>query len=308
MSIKITNPFSFNSNKPNFDRDIINSELFESKYPFILTDEERHNLGKSYDIGHIVWDTYTKKEYRVLNTEVNGESYYCLGYQTIQINQNNTELDVNNGILTLSNNNIIGDLINVIYCPLTTQPSNWDEYYSQYLIVLEDGNGGKKFGLNTDSSFVIDKYYEPINYNTGNSLIVPSSSTSNVYSYINHIGVISGQWNIDELDTTNARTYAIWELSPDTNNLNIFNLNAPLNFEHYLLIRNGFGDNLEIAIALDGDFANADIYADIDTSNSIEIPQDSAIEICYFASLDKTGKKYVTITKSAPLSNSPQLY
>ena len=131
---------------------------------------------------------------------------------------------------------------------------------------------------------------------------------SHAYSYINHIGLISGQWNIDELDTTNARTYAIWELTPDTNNLNIFNINAPLNFEHYLLIRNGMGTNLEIVIALDGDFGNADIYADIDTSNSIEVPQDSAVEICYFASLDKTGKKYVTITKSAPLSNSPQLY
>ena len=139
------------------------------------------------------------------------------------------------------------------------------------------------------------------------TITLPSSST-NTYSYINHIGLISGQWNIDELDQTNSRTYAIWELMPDTNNLGIFNLEAPLNFEHYLLIRNGFGDNLEIVIALDGDFDNADIYADIDTSNSIEVPQNSAVEICYFASLDKTGKKYVTITKSAPLSNSPQLY
>lgn len=173
MGIKITNPFSFNSNKPNFERDVINSELFESKYPFILTDEERNKLGESYDIGHIVWDTYTKKEYRVLSTEVNGETYYCLGYQTVQIIQNNPEVDEINGILTLSNNNIIGDLINVIFCPLTTQPSNWDECYSQYLVVLEDGNGGKKFGLNNDNSFVIDKYYEPINYNTGNSLVTP---------------------------------------------------------------------------------------------------------------------------------------
>lgn len=140
------------------------------------------------------------------------------------------------------------------------------------------------------------------------TVTLPSSSTTNVYSYINHIGVISGQWNIDELDTTNARTYSIWELTPDTNNLEIFNAEAPLNFEHYLLIRNGFSDNLEIVIALDGDFNNADIYADIDTSNSIEVPKDCAVEICYFASLDQTDKKYVTITKSAPLSNSPQLY
>lgn len=135
------------------------------------------------------------------------------------------------------------------------------------------------------------------------TVTLPSS-----YSYINHIGVISGQWNIDELDTTNARTYSIWELTTDTNNLEIFNAEAPLNFEHYLLIRNGTDTNLEIVIALDGDFTNADIYADIDTSNSIEVPKDSAVEICYFASLDQTNKKYVTITKSAPLSISPQLY
>jgi hypothetical protein len=43
------------------------------------------------------------------------------------------------------------------------------------LVVLEDGNGGKKFGLNTDSNFVINKCYEPINYNTGNSLVTPLS-------------------------------------------------------------------------------------------------------------------------------------
>lgn len=175
MGIKITNSFSFNSNKPNFERDVINSELFESKYPFILTDEERNNLGKSYDIGHIVWDTYTKKEYIVLSTEVNGETYYCLGYQTVQFIENNNEVDTTNGILTLNNNKFIGDLINVIFQPVTSEPTNWSETYSQYLVVLEDGNGGKKFGLNTDSNFVINKCYEPINYNTGNSLVTPLS-------------------------------------------------------------------------------------------------------------------------------------
>lgn len=173
MSIKITTPFSFKSNKPNFERDIINSELFESKYPFILTDEERNNLGNNYDIGHIVWDIYTKKHYIVLSTEVNGETYYCLGYQTVQVIQNNPEVDEINGILTLSNNNIICDLINVIFQPVTSEPTNWSECYSQYLVIVEDGNGGKKFGLNTDSNFVANKYYEPINYNTGNSLVIP---------------------------------------------------------------------------------------------------------------------------------------
>lgn len=66
MSIPITQPFKFDSDRPNFDRDVINSATdFESANPNVLTNDERAALGTKYDIGHIVWDTSTKRHYAV---------------------------------------------------------------------------------------------------------------------------------------------------------------------------------------------------------------------------------------------------
>ena len=66
MSIKITQPFSFDSKRPNFERDVIDSSsLFASQNPLNLTDGERMSLAANYDVGHIVWDTYTSKHYGV---------------------------------------------------------------------------------------------------------------------------------------------------------------------------------------------------------------------------------------------------
>ena len=179
MGIKINNSFSFNSNKPNFERDIINSELFESKYPFVLTVDERANLGKTYDIGHRVWDIYTKKEYTVLNTEVNGENYYCLGHLSFHnktVTQN--EIDETNGILTLNNGNNVIELITVIYIPITSQPNDWQTNYNQYLIFKNN-----QFDSNTSETFdtTINQYYKKVNYNTGDSIV----NTVTIQSYWN---------------------------------------------------------------------------------------------------------------------------
>lgn len=66
MSIKITQPFSFDSKRPNFERDVIDSSsLFASQNPLNLTDAERMSLAANYDVGHIVWDTHTSKHYGV---------------------------------------------------------------------------------------------------------------------------------------------------------------------------------------------------------------------------------------------------
>ena len=61
MSIKITQPFEFNSQQPNFERDVINSSLFVSRDPLFLEDDEQNNIGEKYDVGHIVWDINTRK-------------------------------------------------------------------------------------------------------------------------------------------------------------------------------------------------------------------------------------------------------
>lgn len=78
MSINITNSIHFNSKKPNFERDCINSAiLFESQTPLNLTVDESKVLLTKYDIGHIVWDTNTKKRYSFESKQVAGET---LGY------------------------------------------------------------------------------------------------------------------------------------------------------------------------------------------------------------------------------------
>lgn len=74
MSIKITQPFSFDSKRPNFERDVIDSSsLFVSQNPLDLTSAERIALAENYDVGHIVWDTYTSIHYGVAQspTEAN---------------------------------------------------------------------------------------------------------------------------------------------------------------------------------------------------------------------------------------------
>ena len=181
MGIKITNPFSFNSNKPNFERDIINSELFESKYPFVLTVDERANLGKTYDVGHRVWDIYTKKEYTVLNTEVNGENYYCLGHLSFHnktVTQN--EIYETNGVLTLNNGNNDIELVTVIYIPITSQTNDWQTNYNQYLIFKNN-----QFNSNTSETFdtTINQYYKMVNYNTGDSIVHTVTIQSYWYEY-----------------------------------------------------------------------------------------------------------------------------
>lgn len=73
MSIKITQPFSFDSRKPNFERDVIDSSVFVSGTPLFLNSTEESEISQKYDVGHIVWDTNTRKHYRVEYTN----SKYC---------------------------------------------------------------------------------------------------------------------------------------------------------------------------------------------------------------------------------------
>lgn len=65
MSIKITQPFEFNSQQPNFERDVINSGLFVSRDPLVLSGDEQIQIGEKYDVGHIVWDINTRRHYRI---------------------------------------------------------------------------------------------------------------------------------------------------------------------------------------------------------------------------------------------------
>lgn len=65
MAIKITQPFSFDSRQPNFERDVINANGFNILNPLFLTSSEETAISQRYDVGHIVWDTVTLRDYRV---------------------------------------------------------------------------------------------------------------------------------------------------------------------------------------------------------------------------------------------------
>lgn len=68
MGIPITQPFLFEGNLPNFDRDVINSALFVSQDPLNLSTEEGRILADKYDVGHIVWDV-NKRHHYIINTK-----------------------------------------------------------------------------------------------------------------------------------------------------------------------------------------------------------------------------------------------
>lgn len=72
MGIPITQPFLFEGNLPNFDRDVINSALFVSQDPLNLSTEEGRILADKYDVGHIVWDVATRHHYVVESKTVSG--------------------------------------------------------------------------------------------------------------------------------------------------------------------------------------------------------------------------------------------
>lgn len=72
MGIKLTNPLVFDSQKPNFERDVIDTATgFTNVGKLVPTNQAYY--GSKYDVGHIVWDVYTQKNYRF---EYSGGSYY----------------------------------------------------------------------------------------------------------------------------------------------------------------------------------------------------------------------------------------
>lgn len=66
MAIEITQPLKYESSKPNFERDRIDSSdvnFFSSQNPLVITTEEANRFAKILDVGHIVWDVKTEKHY-----------------------------------------------------------------------------------------------------------------------------------------------------------------------------------------------------------------------------------------------------
>ena len=80
MAIEITQPLKYESNKPNFERDRIDSSdtnFFSSQNPLVITTEEGNRFAKILDVGHIVWDVKTEKHYIFKKNILNGiDNYY----------------------------------------------------------------------------------------------------------------------------------------------------------------------------------------------------------------------------------------
>lgn len=80
MAIEITQPLKYESSKPNFERDRIDSSdvnFFSSQNPLVITTEEANRFAKILDVGHIVWDVKTEKHYIFKKNTLNGiDNYY----------------------------------------------------------------------------------------------------------------------------------------------------------------------------------------------------------------------------------------
>ena len=156
MAIKTTQPFSFNSKLPNFERDVINATSYHSNNPLLLDHEELMNAAATYDIGHIVFDEHTKRHYVWLGGN-NGWGLVSSLSEKMKVSDINTT----NEILYIDNKerDIITNIGNIIYIPVSGQPSDWNERYGEYYIFDESLDA---YVLNTNSFYDSDLYYYQI--------------------------------------------------------------------------------------------------------------------------------------------------
>lgn len=149
MAIKITQPFQFDSTNPNFERDIIDSSQFASGDPFVISSVESDSLSKKYDIGHVVWDSNTRRHYVILPAVIGDKTYYCLGVPTAS-NTIQKLNEVNNEILYLKDELEINMPISYcVYIPISSQPSDWETHWDKYYIKASYN----EFVKNDDSEF-----------------------------------------------------------------------------------------------------------------------------------------------------------
>lgn len=151
MAIKITQPFSLESNAPNFIKDVINSASdYASGNPLIITSVEGEELSKKYALGHIVWDNDTKQHYVFNSVTYGGDIYYCWSKPTVtnqEFKLNN--VNANNEVLILKESiNVELEPQNITYIPITSQPSDWSTKWNEYYVYSNNN-----FILNTNSIY-----------------------------------------------------------------------------------------------------------------------------------------------------------
>ena len=156
MAIKITQPFSLESNAPNFIKDVINSAEYASGNPLILREDEGEELSKKYALGHIVWDNNTKQHYVFNSIRYGSNIYYCWSKPTVtnqEFKLNN--VNANNEVLILKESiNIELEPQNITYIPITSQPNDWSTKWNEYYVYSNNN-----FILNTNSIYNTNTTY-----------------------------------------------------------------------------------------------------------------------------------------------------
>lgn len=131
MAIKITQPLGFDSRLPNFARDEINSLDYSNNSPLHMTDAEKSAASEKYDIGHIVYDTYTKLHYIWLGAE-DGWGLPSVRMTKVRF------ADVNSAeeILYLDNeeHDFADGFGSKVYVPINSEPADWAENWSEYYV------------------------------------------------------------------------------------------------------------------------------------------------------------------------------
>lgn len=147
MAIDITQPFGFNAQLPNFERDVINAMDYSNNNLLYLTSEEKSETALKYDVGHIVYDTYTKMHYVWLG-ETDGWGLPSASMAKVKFS------DVNSANETLYLDNVERNLAtgigNMVYAPVDSEPADWAENYGEYYTF---DSSTKTYVVNTSSVY-----------------------------------------------------------------------------------------------------------------------------------------------------------
>lgn len=147
MAIKITQPFSFDAQLPNFERDTINSMQYSNNSPLHMTPQEKADAALKYDVGHIVYDEHTKLHYIWLGQS---DGWGLPTVQTVKVKF----ADVNQSSETLYLDNVERRLATgtgtAVYIPVNSEPADWSENWSEYYVM--NGETGL-YSLNQDSEY-----------------------------------------------------------------------------------------------------------------------------------------------------------
>lgn len=131
MAIEITQPFGFDSRLPNFTRDEINALDYSNNSPLHMTQAEKNNAADKYNVGHIVYDTYTRQHYVWLGVE-DGWGLPSISMAKVRF------ADVHNDSETLyldnAQYNLASGIGNKIYTPVNSEPIDWAENYAEYYV------------------------------------------------------------------------------------------------------------------------------------------------------------------------------